>query len=185
MIIVHADTEAKAQEVNNHVNSGKDVFMLIYMVGCGPCNATRPEWTKLENTLEHQYKDNNNLVIASVDSNVVGSLKHTGDIIGYPTLMYLSNNGKQIEQFESSSIKTKKRDVDCFMNWVESHVGNVQSVSPNFKRVTKTRKHQYTNRQSIHKRRQSRHNQNRSRNTNTNRNRNRNKRFNSRGRERR
>ena len=107
MIIVHADTEAKAQEVNNHVNSGKDVFMLIYMVGCGPCNATRPEWTKLENTLEHQYKDNNNLVIASVDSNVVGSLKHTGDIIGYPTLMYLSNNGKQIEQFESSSIKTK------------------------------------------------------------------------------
>jgi hypothetical protein len=32
MIIVHADSEAKAQELNNHVNSGKDVFMLIYMV---------------------------------------------------------------------------------------------------------------------------------------------------------
>ena len=74
--------------------------------------------------------------------------------------MYLSHNGKQIEQFESSSIKTKRRDVDCFMNWVESHVGNVKSVSPNFKRVTKTRKHQYTNKQSRRKRRQSRYKQN-------------------------
>ena len=162
MIIVHADTEAKAQELNDYVNSGKDVFMLIYMIGCGPCNATRPEWTKLENALEHQYKDNNNLVIASVESKVVSSVKHTGDIIGYPTLMYLSHNGKKIEQFESSSIKTKKRDVDCFMNWVESHVGNVHSISPNFKRVNKSRKYQYqyTNKQSRHKRRQSRYKQN-------------------------
>lgn len=166
MIIVHADTEAKVQELNDYVNSGKDVFMFIYMVGCGPCNATHPEWTKLENALEHQYKDNNNLVIASVESKVVSSVKHTGDIIGYPTLMYLSHNGKKIEQFESSSIKTKKRDVDCFMNWVESHVGNVKSVSPNFKRVTKTRKHQYTNKQSRHKRRQSRYKQNRNINRN-------------------
>ena len=166
MIIVHADTEAKAQELNDYINSGKDVFMLIYMVGCGPCNATRPEWTKLENALEHQYKNNNNLVIASVESKVVSSVKHTGDIIGYPTLMYLSHNGQKIEQFESSSIKTKKRDVDCFMNWVESHVGNVHSISPNFKRVNKSRKHQYTNKQSRHKRRQSRYKQNRNINRN-------------------
>jgi hypothetical protein len=82
--------------------------------------------------------------------------------------MYLSHNGKKIEQFESSSIKTKKRDVDCFMNWVESHVGNVKSVSPNFKRLTKTRKHQYTNKQSRHKRRQSRYKQNKNRNINRN-----------------
>jgi hypothetical protein len=162
MIIVHADTEAKAQELNDYVNSGKDVFMLIYMIGCGPCNATRPEWSKLENALEHQYKDNNNLVIASVESKVVSSVKHTGDIIGYPTLMYLSHNGKKIEHFESSSIKTKKRNVDCFMNWVESHVGNVKSISHNFKRVNKSRKYhyQYTNKQSRHKRRQSRYKQN-------------------------
>ena len=76
--------------------------------------------------------------------------------------MYLSHNGKKIEQFESSSIKTKKRDVDCFMNWVESHVGNVKSISPNFKRVNKSRKYQYqyTNKQSRRKRRQSRYKQN-------------------------
>jgi hypothetical protein len=74
--------------------------------------------------------------------------------------MYLSHNGKKIEQFESSSIKTKKRNVDCFMNWVENHVGNVHTISLNFKRVNKSRKHHYTNRQSKHKRQQSKHKRN-------------------------
>ena len=57
MIIIHANTEADANEINHHVESGKDVFMLIYMEGCGPCNATRPEWKKLETALNHQYKN--------------------------------------------------------------------------------------------------------------------------------
>ena len=94
MYVLHINSEKEVGKVNQLIKNGSDVFILVYMVGCGPCNATRPEWTKLENALEHQYKDNNNLVIASVESKVVSSVKHTGDIIGYPTLMYLSHNGK-------------------------------------------------------------------------------------------
>jgi thiol-disulfide isomerase/thioredoxin len=140
MIIIHATTEAGANEVNKHVESGKDVFMLIYMEGCGPCNATRPEWKKLEGALQHQYKKNNRLVIATIDSKVVSSLKHAGDIIGFPTIIYLSQNGKKLEPFEASSIKDKQRNVDCFVNWVESHVGNIVSESSHrdvLKRITK------------------------------------------------
>ena len=163
MIIIHATTEADANEINHHVESGKDVFMLIYMEGCGPCNATRPEWKKLETALNHQYKNNKRLVIASVDSKVVGSLKHAGDIIGFPTIIYLSHNGKKLEPFESSSIKDKQRNVDCFMNWVESHVGNIVSESSHravLKRISKRHKGGYKSkrrRQSKRsKRRQSR-----------------------------
>ena len=29
------------------------------MEGCGPCNATRPEWDKLKNVLKRFQKDNN------------------------------------------------------------------------------------------------------------------------------
>lgn len=140
MIIIHATTEAGANEVNKHVESGKDVFMLIYMEGCGPCNATRPEWKKLEGALQHQYKKNNRLVIATIDSKVVSSLKHAGDIIGFPTIIYLSQNGKKLEPFEASTIKDKQRNVDCFVNWVESHVGNIVSESSHrdvLKRITK------------------------------------------------
>jgi thiol-disulfide isomerase/thioredoxin len=146
MIIIHATTEADANEINHHVESGKDVFMLIYMEGCGPCNATRPEWKKLESALNHQYKNNKRLVIASVDSKIVGSLKHAGDIIGFPTIIYVSHNGKKLEPFESSSIKDKQRNVDCFMNWVESHVGNIVSESSHrdvLKRITKRHRSGY------------------------------------------
>jgi len=146
MIIIHATTESDANEINHHVESGKDVFMLIYMEGCGPCNATRPEWKKLESALNHQYKNNKRLVIASVDSKVVGSLKHAGDIIGFPTIIYVSHNGKKLEPFESSSIKDKQRNVDCFMNWVESHVGNIVSESSHravLKRISKRHKGGY------------------------------------------
>jgi len=143
MIIIHADTEHSVNEVNKHVEQGKDVFLLIYMDGCGPCNATKPEWKKMEHALSQQYKHNNNLVIADVNSKVVSSLKHAGDIMGFPTIMYLSSNGKQMELYENSSIKDKRRDVDCFINWVESHVGNVHSVIDNKSR-SKTLKNRYT-----------------------------------------
>jgi len=148
MIIIHATTDQQAKEVNKHVENGKDVFILIYMEGCGPCNATRPEWKKMEQALSQQYKHNNNLVIADVDSNVVSSLKHAGEIMGFPTMMYLSNNGRQMELYENSNIKEKKRNVDNFMNWIESHVGNVYSVS-NSKSISraktraKSRKNKY------------------------------------------
>lgn len=140
MIVIHADSHSKANEINKYVDSDADVFMLIYMDGCGPCNATRPEWAKLESALENQYKHNNRLIIASVNSKVVDSIKHIGDINGFPTILYLSHKGKKMEQFESSSIKDKQRNVDCFMNWVESHVGNVVSESSHqnvLKRITK------------------------------------------------
>ena len=156
MIVIHADTNLKANEVNKYVENGADVFMLIYMEGCGPCNATRPEWAKLENALSGQYKNNNRLIIVTVNSKIVDSVKHIGDINGFPTILYLSQNGKKMEQFESSSIKDKKRNVDCFMNWVESHVGNVVSESSHqdvLKRITK--RHSYKKGQSRNKRRQS------------------------------
>jgi hypothetical protein len=37
-------------ELNTYIDNGTDVFMLIYMAGCGPCNAARPEWAKLEHS---------------------------------------------------------------------------------------------------------------------------------------
>ena len=143
MIIIHADTDNGVKEVNRHIEQGKDVFLLIYMDGCGPCNATKPEWKKMEQALSQQYKNNNNLVIADVNSKVVSSLKHAGEILGFPTIMYLSSNGKKMELYENSSIKDKRRDVDCFINWVESHVGNVYSVIDNTSR-SKTLKNKYT-----------------------------------------
>ena len=153
MIIIHADSELSAKQVNQYVNDGADVFMLIYMEGCGPCNATRPEWAKLEGALKHQYKNNDKLVLATINSTIVGSINHIGDVNGFPTILYLSNNGSKMEHFEDSSINDKQRNVDCFVNWIESHVGNVKSVSTHrdvLKRITRLN---YKNRTNIRTRR--------------------------------
>jgi len=50
MEFLHINPSTKnAHTFDKMVNDGKNVFVLIYMEGCGPCNQTRPEWTKLKN----------------------------------------------------------------------------------------------------------------------------------------
>ena len=51
MFAEHVNNAAKAAELNTYIDNDTDVFMLIYMSGCGPCNAARPQWAKLEHTL--------------------------------------------------------------------------------------------------------------------------------------
>ena len=43
------------------------IFLLIFMEGCGPCNATRPEWSKLKNVIPKPFLKNNNIIIADID----------------------------------------------------------------------------------------------------------------------
>ena len=55
-------------------------------------------------------------------------------INSFPTILYVSGN--KIENYEDSSINDKRRDVDCFMNWIESHVSKIEAVS-NLKETNK------------------------------------------------
>jgi len=53
MKILHIDPKTKNSKLfNEYVEKGKDVFVIFYLEGCGPCNATRPEWKKIENALK-------------------------------------------------------------------------------------------------------------------------------------
>ena len=68
----------------------------------------------------------------------------------------MSKNGSKMEHFEDSSINDKQRNVDCFVNWIESHVGNVKSVSTHrdvLKRITRRNYKTRTNRRTRRNRR--------------------------------
>lgn len=137
MFAEHVNNAAKAAELNTYIDNGTDVFMLIYMSGCGPCNAARPQWAKLEHTLGGQYgkKKPYKFVVATVNkdfSHLLHKIKQP--INSFPTILYVSGN--KIENYEDSSINDKRRDVDCFMNWIESHVSKIEAVS-NLKETTK------------------------------------------------
>lgn len=147
MHILHANSKEEAEQVNKLIGQGKDVFILVYMEGCGPCNATRPEWAKLEHALKDQYAKNNKLVVADVNKDYQDAIKHLGNIDGYPTLKYINKNGKKVESYEDSGVKSKDRSVDSFINWIESNINTIESTTPTgspehvYQRLTNTHDH--------------------------------------------
>ena len=115
-----------AQKFDKMVNDGKHVFVLIYMEGCGPCNATRPEWTKIENILgqPQQKIKYPGVVIADVDQIVCNNIKHISSLSGFPTMRYISDRGNVVENYEND------RSIDAFIKWIDSKHGNFVDNTP-------------------------------------------------------
>jgi thiol-disulfide isomerase/thioredoxin len=100
------------------------VFILFYMNGCGPCNATRPEWKKLENILK-KYEDDLTIAVIDIDhtlSDKVHGLKNVPN--SFPTMRYMTNNNKTVENFEDSEIQDKNRTIDNFAEWIKVKTKN-------------------------------------------------------------
>jgi len=124
---------------NKYVESGKQIFILVYMEGCGPCNATRPEWSKIKSVLEKKYSHNNNIVVADIDQQLLNEIKYVSGVSGFPMMRYIAKKGKISEEYEKSSIKSKDRSIDSFVEWIESKVKPYNLEHS--KHVTKSRKY--------------------------------------------
>jgi thiol-disulfide isomerase/thioredoxin len=126
MIFLHIDPTTKNTKLfNKYVEQGKHIFVLFYLEGCGPCNATKPEWKKIQNVLGSKYKNNNNIVIADVDQELLREIKYlTNKPVGFPTMLYITNKGKINENYEDCNINLKDRTVDSFVEWIESKMKN-------------------------------------------------------------
>lgn len=97
-------------------------FLLIYLVGCGPCNMTKPEWKKVANSFGYR-DDNKGVVMVHIDQNnldkihpVVGNYP----ISGYPTMLHV--HGNKIIPYEESHIKNKNRSAESFREWINKYV---------------------------------------------------------------
>jgi thiol-disulfide isomerase/thioredoxin len=139
MIIIHLHSnQGNIEQFDKYIQEGKQIFVLIYMEGCGPCNATRPEWKKIENVLDNKYKNNSNLVVADVEQELLSkipSLKKQPS--GFPTMLYITNKGNTIEDYEESNLKLKDRTIDSFVEWIETKI-NSNSYGGGFKKIRKT-----------------------------------------------
>jgi thiol-disulfide isomerase/thioredoxin len=123
------------EELNDAITHNKPIFILIYMEGCGPCNSTRPEWSKIKNVMK-ESKDNNNIFIVDIDRELIDKVK-TKSPRGFPTMRYIK--GKTEEDFEDSTVQNKDREVDNFIEWIELKTGE-QKGGTN----TKTRRNKKT-----------------------------------------
>ena len=137
MIVMHINSnQGNVEQLDKYIQEGKNIFVLIYMEGCGPCNATRPEWKKIENVLDMKYKNNSNLVIADVDQELLSklpSLKKQPS--GFPTMLYINNKGNSIEDYEESNVNVKDRTIDSFVDWIGSKM-NSNSFGGGLKKKT-------------------------------------------------
>ena len=123
MKFIHVNTESDMSQLKDSIYSNKDIFMLIYMEGCGPCNQVRPEWKKLKNVL-HKYIKNpkyKNVVIVDINKDILEKARtNIKSPIGFPTITFVSKNGNIQENFEESNSPNKNREIDAFVSWIET-----------------------------------------------------------------
>jgi len=125
----------KIEIFKNAVDDGKHIFLLIYMNGCGPCNATKPEWYKFE----ENHKNHDDIAIVDVEQESIGDLANLiGESpAGFPCMRYIKN-GKVEEYEDCSNIdKTKLRTLESFEEWFRAKTGKKQSGGKKRKRTMK------------------------------------------------
>ena len=115
MIFLHINSKSNnAALFNQYVEEGKQIFVLFYMEGCGPCNMTIPEWKKIE-TIMTKLNLTDNIVVVDVDQEVLEEIQYLqSKPVGFPTMRYIANKGKTSEDYPG------ERKVNAFVLWIKS-----------------------------------------------------------------
>lgn len=140
------------EKLNKHLsNKDAKIFILIYMEGCGPCNETRPEWSKLKNVLSNNFLNKENIVILSIDKDLFGKLKHASkEPMSFPTIRFMTNAGEKMETYEDSEVSNKDRKIDSFVEWIKLKTGenNITRDEKGSHNFTKSKK--FTHKRNKH-----------------------------------
>ena len=160
MKILHIDpTTNNINLFDDYVSQGKDVFVLIYLEGCGPCIATRPEWKKIENVLKDKYKSNDDLVVIDVDQELLKKMtKLKEQPKGFPTMLYITNKGETTEEYNEDDEKIFRK-IESFEKWIDSKMKKQQGGKR--RRNTKTRKSKKNRKTGSRKNKKTKKNRNR------------------------
>ena len=103
MVFLHIDTknydekdengETPIAIFNKFIKDGKHIFALIYMEGCGPCNATRPEWKKLEGVVKKGSMNDDDFLVVDIDKDLIYKFKNiVSEHKGFPKIRYINKN---------------------------------------------------------------------------------------------
>ena len=132
-------------KLNKHLsNKDAKIFILFYMEGCGPCNETRPEWSKLRNVLSNDFLNKEDIVIISIDKDLYSKLKNANkEPMSFPTIRFMTTAGEKTQTYEDSEVSNKDRTIDSFVEWIKLKTGDnniTTSEIPSFKKKNTTRK---------------------------------------------
>lgn len=116
----------KVDNFDNYIKDGKKVFVMFHMNGCGHCIQALPEWRLIKERINNNLKNNDNIVIAEIESSHLSQIKNASNIQGFPTIRYIYNYGKSHEDYNGPRV------VSEFIKWIERKVSN-KSIASTFK----------------------------------------------------
>ena len=153
MSFIHVDpsTKEKIHQVNDHIQKGKPAFILVYMEGCGPCNATRPEWEKLKNSITQIQPD---ILITDIEQSLSNQIHRFPPPMGFPTMKFI--HGPIIENYEDcKDIERKDRTFASFLSWIDSKTTKPKPKQTLTKKTKKQKGGRRRKRRTRHSRRRS------------------------------
>jgi len=95
------DAKESISKVNKAIDSGKHVFLMFFSNGCPPCEASKPNWDKLNG--HPDIKNKENVVVARIEAGLHNADNMGATITGVPTFRYIKN--KQIEELKNGETK--------------------------------------------------------------------------------
>jgi hypothetical protein len=105
------DNVERLQEM---IDKKKNVFVLVYMIGCTPCKQTLPEWNKLKICKElKQYENNDDIIVANVEQSMCEKMHHTEleNIMSFPTIKHIKHN--DVHNYNN------ERSTSAFSKWIK------------------------------------------------------------------
>ena len=115
-------SSSKIDELKNDLNSDGEIFILVYMDGCGPCNQMKPSWYDLKPQLEKQYTNRDDISIIDMERSMLPMLNELQDVESFPTIKYISKKKGKNEIYDG------QRTTDDFIKWIEQNIDHVNSV---------------------------------------------------------
>ena len=75
-------------------NQGKQLFIFVYMNGCGHCETVKPIWDKVNRDIEHNSSYSNVKMIKIEQDDLKYFSKYIKPINSFPTFLFLSKYTK-------------------------------------------------------------------------------------------
>jgi len=130
MSILHIPDSKNLSKLKKEIKSGKKpIAILVYMEGCGPCNATRPEWNKIQSQ--------KNVLVVDLNKDLLDKEleQFIGGIDGFPTMKIIHPNGNKIDYNGDRTAKD-------LIQWIDSHIDVKKGgkKSKRRRRITRRRK---------------------------------------------
>ena len=131
----NSEKEESLRKLHEYLNNDKDVFALVYMNGCGPCESTKPIWHELK----QKYHGDDSICILDIEHTLLSDVNNDvikRNINGFPTLRHI--RGKTIQDYEDVEGIKKDRSLESFIQWLEKKKLKKSKESKELKKIIKS-----------------------------------------------